>query len=433
VKTARNVALRLRDPQVVEWAAAKVAEQTRFPRAAHWSRYSIAQGFAGLAVLWGHLDTCFPDEGWDVTGRQQLELAVRDVEGIAEAPLGLYSGLSGLAFGARQLSRNGTRYHRLLTTLDNKIAARAIVLADEVAGKQNGVTIGDFDVISGLSGVGAYLLCRLDSPAARLALSRVQNAMVSVTEERDGLPKWHTSAAQMWDESMAKSYPHGNLNCGLAHGVPGILAFLSLSQAAGFAMPGLEQAIAKTADWLCSSRCDDEWGVNWPTAVAIEEGKGGGLQAASAESAPDGPSRCAWCYGSPGVARALWLGAQVSDRSDYREVAVAAMKAVFRRPVPMRRIDSPTFCHGVAGLLAVALRFANDTGDEFFIQQSEELVRQILGTYRPESILGFRNLEIAGSEVDQPGLLDGSSGVALALLAAATNQEPDWDRLFLLS
>jgi hypothetical protein len=35
--------------------------------------------------------------------------------------------------------------------------------------------------------------------------------------------------------------------------------------------------------------------------------------------------------------------------------------------------------------------------------------------------------------VDQPGLLDGAPGVILALLAASTDVEPIWDRLFLLS
>ena len=109
------------------------------------------------------------------------------------------------------------------------------------------------------------------------------------------------------------------------------------------------------------------------------------------------------------------------------------MEDVFRRPVAVRRIDSPTFCHGVAGLLAVALRFANDTGRPVFLEESRALVQQLLDSYRPESLLGFRNLEVADHEIDQPGLLDGAPGVALVLLAAATSVEPTWDRLFLLS
>jgi len=109
------------------------------------------------------------------------------------------------------------------------------------------------------------------------------------------------------------------------------------------------------------------------------------------------------------------------------------MEAVFRRPRETRRIDSATFCHGVAGLLEIALRFAHDTGQSMFIEESHALVRQLLDNYRPESLLGFRNLEFADNEIDQPGLLDGSAGVALVLLAASTSVEPAWDRLFLLS
>jgi hypothetical protein len=147
----------------------------------------------------------------------------------------------------------------------------------------------------------------------------------------------------------------------------------------------------------------------------------------------DGPSRCAWCYGSPGIARALWLAGEALDRNDYRDLAVSAMQAVFRRPVAVRCIGSPTFCHGVAGLLAIALRFSHDLGGTAFSGEIASLVQQLLDSYDPESLLGFRHLETRDTEMDQPGLLEGSPGVALALLASATNVEPTWDRLFLLS
>ena len=109
------------------------------------------------------------------------------------------------------------------------------------------------------------------------------------------------------------------------------------------------------------------------------------------------------------------------------------MEAVFRRPIPARRVDSPTFCHGIAGLLSITLRFANDTGKDVFFEQSHALTQQMVDSYRPESLLGFRNVEITDREIDQPGLLDGAPGVALALLAATSGVEPTWDRLFLLS
>ncbi len=156
-----------------------------------------------------------------------------------------------------------------------------------------------------------------------------------------------------------------------------MLAFLSLVRSCGLPFARLDEAIVVIADWLSANRLDDEWGVNWPTAVPLEEVE----SAADSQLRPrersdwtGGPSRSAWCYGSPGVARSLWLAGQALDRPDYRDLAVSAMEAVFRRPVPARMIDSPTFCHGVAGLLAIALRFARETQSPLFVMESQKLV-----------------------------------------------------------
>lgn len=436
VRVARDVSARLSSPEQVAEAAAAAQVQTKFPNTIRWVPYTVSQGYAGLALLWSYLDSCFTGEGWDTTGREHLGLAVRGAEAASGIPVGLFSGLSGLAFSASQLSRQGTRYRRLLTTLDQEIIPRAYALANDLREERNGVGVGEFDAISGLSGVGAYLLSRIDQPGVTGALQALVDALVRILEGEGGVPLWHTPAAFLYDNEMREIYPYGNLNCGLAHGIPGPLAVLSLGLRAGLSNPRLPQAIASIGDWLCERRCDDSWGVNWPTAVPIvktETSLGSSLEAGCAQAALDGPSRSAWCYGSPGVARALWLAGEALDRDDYRALAISAMEAVFRRPVAERHIDSPTFCHGVAGLLEIALRFANDTGESVFIDESRILVRQLLDSYRPESLLGFRHLEIENHEVDQPGLLDGAPGIALVLLAAATSVEPTWDRLFLLS
>jgi hypothetical protein len=228
------------------------------------------------------------------------------------------------------------------------------------------------------------------------------------------------------DEATARLYPNGNLNCGLAHGIPGPLALMALALRSGVVEEGLKEAIDQVVSWLGQNRVDDAWGVNWPQVVS--------LAPAGASSPPvDPPSPSAWCYGSPGVARALWLAGEAMDHPGYRELAVEAMEAVYRRPLRERGIDSPTFCHGVAGLLQITLRFARDTGLASFAEAASTLSEQLLSLYDPDSLLGYYSLEPGGQRVDQPGLLDGAPGVVLVLLAAATDVEPTWDRLFLLA
>ena len=321
----------------------------------------------------------------------------------------------------------------MISQLDEVIAPRAAATARGLSAK-DGMSVGEFDAISGLSGIGSYLLCRQDNPAIAESLGEVIAALTGLCLDDKSPPRWHTPADLLGEEKVRSSYPFGNINLGLAHGIPGPLAFLSLAHLAGFSEPDLAAAIDHTASFLCEHRLDDCWGVNWPTAIPLAaSGLNSDLQIEPAGTAPGGTSRCAWCYGSPGIARALWLAGQALDCDEYRNVAVSAMEAVFRRPIANRQIDSPTFCHGVAGLLAITLRFVHDSRGEVFVDEASDLVKQMLDRYQPDSLLGFRAIEIADHEVEQPGMLDGAPGVALALLAAATDVEPTWDRLFLLS
>jgi lantibiotic biosynthesis protein len=432
---ALHVAERLKDPTNAMRAAAAANAQSQFPAFTHWSPPSIGQGNAGLCLLWAYLDQCFPEQRWDITGKAHLEIAGRSAELSSGLGTGLFSGLSGLAFAGWQLSRDGTRYQRFLGSLDDTISREASALAAHVRHSAY-VSMNDFDVISGLSGIGAYLLSRHEEAVTGTALGAVVGALISLVTRNEALPAWHTPADLLFDDTARNNYPLGNLNCGLAHGIPGVLAFLSLVRLTGLLFEDLDHAIATTASWLSTHRLDDEWGANWPSAIPLQSITVDGrvmLAEADLESSPGGPSRTAWCYGGPGVARALWLAGCALDRDDFKQLAVDAMEAVFRRPISVRMIDSPTFCHGVAGLLAITMRFANETGSPLFLDECQKLTEQILSKFQPDSLLGFRNLEHGGNQTDQPGLIEGASGVAAVLLSAATGIEPGWDRVFLLS
>ncbi|MGA2830917.1 MAG: lanthionine synthetase C family protein [Streptosporangiaceae bacterium] len=429
IAVVADAADRLRNPDTVAraWAAARA--QTAFPRSVNRDPLSLAQGEAGIALTCSFLDECFPDKGWDRTGRHYLSVAASHAEARWDISTGLFSGVAGLGFAAFSLSRNGTRYRRLLASVDEALIPRVAARARRLGRvTREGIPVGDFDLISGLAGTGAYLLCRVADPGAAEALEVTLRCLVTLCRDIDGRPRWWTPARFMGDEDTAARYPDGYLNCGLAHGIPGPLALMAIALAAGVRVSGLAEAVNCAASWLIEHRADDAWGVNWPVAVCL---------APDGSTKPPGsdrpPTRSAWCYGAPGVARALWLAGAALDRPAWRALAVEAMEAVYQRPDTIRSIDSPTFCHGAAGLLQVTLRFAHDTGLPSFAAEAVRLVQSLLSAFEPDSMLGFRNLEPGGRRIDQPGLLDGSPGVLLALTAAARNVEPCWDRAFLLA
>ena len=229
LRAALHVAERLQDPTSALRASQAANSQSHFPAFTHWSPPSIGQGNAGLCLLWAYLDECFPGQGWDVTGKSHLEIAGRAAEMSPNLGISLFAGLSGLAFAGWQLSRGGVRYQRFLLSLDDAISLDATELAARVL-HSDYVSMNDFDVISGLSGIGAYLLARHERAVTGAALAAVVDALILLVTREGALPAWHTPAYLLFDDTARKNYPQGNLNCGLAHGIPGVLAFLSLVQ-----------------------------------------------------------------------------------------------------------------------------------------------------------------------------------------------------------
>lgn len=427
---ARDVATRLRGEARLNAAYELAIQQSAFPYLIRNHPSRISAGHAGLATLYAVLDHSFPAEGWDVAGHCQLERAARSVGGrdVSEQPLSLFSGLSGMALAIWLSSHNGARYRKLLTTIERRLFPIVIERAAQVlAACPHGCAASLYDIVSGFAGAGAgaYLLCRAFDQPARHVLQSVLAVLVSLSAETDGLLHCHVPPEQQLQDTWAESYPDGHTNCGLAHGIPGPLALLSLARRAGVEVPGIDEAIAHIADWLVAHCLEDEWGINWPAAWPV-----GRFHAAPTTRRS---SRTAWCYGTPGVARALWLAGSALGCAQYQKIALEGMQAVYRQPLPVRRIDSPSFCHGVAGLLQITLRFANESDDPCFEEAATILSRQLLDLYQPEALPGYRHLESQGVLVDHPWLLNGAVGVALVLLAAASPGEPAWDRLFVLS
>jgi lantibiotic modifying enzyme len=421
---ATDVADRLRSPGRIEKAAAAAIAQTGFPEFGRWVPYSLAEGDAGLAVMSGYLDQCFPAEGWDTTGHDQLAAAARAVEQKGCPSLGLFGGLSGLAYAALTLSRNGTRYRRLLTRIDHSLLPQMHTLACESRAHRTGMAVSIFDLISGLTGIGAYLLGRgeqtrdFDAPAA------VIRALMAITAGESSLPRWYTPPGLNADPAQVRHQPYGSLNCGLAHGIPGPLSLMALALSAGLTIKGLDERVAQLANWLIAQRLENNWGITWPSMITLNS---------DGRSSSAIPSRTAWCYGSPGVARSLWLAGMALGNKNLCDTAIEAMACVYRTPHTERGVDSPTLCHGLAGLLQITLRFAHDTNDVLFTEAAKQLVEEILSAFEPDTIVGMRDIEPDGRRVERAGLLTGASGVALTLLAAATDIEPTWDRAFLLS
>jgi hypothetical protein len=115
-------------------------------------------------------------------------------------------------------------------------------------------------------------------------------------------------------------------------------------------------------------------------------------------------------------------------------VALAVRSA--RRPPEDAGVDDACICHGSAGLAHLYHRLYRATGEEELAAAARYWLADTLR--RCESAAAADDEAWVLGEEDGPhwtgaDIVDGAAGVGLVLLAAGSDVEPAWDRMFLLS
>jgi hypothetical protein len=376
---------------------------------------SLADGYCGLAVLFARLSDESPE--LRETAHEHLAAAAKTRRPNAE---GLFDGLPSLGFAARSIARADGDYRGMLARIDPhvlRLAENALVAEEaRLLAREPGARMAGYDVTSGLTGVGRYLLAC--GAGARPVLERVLGYLVGMTDpvrvRGHWVPGWWTSDPSLLADPVA--HPDGHFNLGMAHGISGPLALLALCHQQGVVVEGQVEAMRRIATWLLSRRGTDEHGPYWPALVPLDH-----EVASTVDLLP--PSRVAWCYGAPGVARALQLAAAALGELAWAEEAKTTLRAAFRRPRSRWGIRDASLCHGSAGVLhATALVLGRDADvlpglcDHLLAQRDQHTVITV--------------------PPNRPGFLDGSAGTLLALhdyLTPASSTAPlPWNAALVL-
>lgn len=421
------VAERMRNPAYVNEMVKLSMRQAIYPSS--WSPSALGSGDLGIALMYSYFDTCFSSESWDRLTQQYLRIAASDTQRSALIMPGLFAGTAGMAFAVSSASRGGRRYGKNLADLHDGLCKQVFETSWRRPEEAGGVSSADFDIVSGAAGTLLYLVSlEQTNDTIEAAIKHLLMYLLWLGEpgQRPGKERWFIPPKLLPNDLHRQDFPQGNFNCGLAHGIPGPLAALALTWLAGYRFPGLRETIAYLSNWVVEHRIEAEWGMDWPASIPLE-------CAARAELWHMlSPTRAAWCYGAPGVARSLWLAGCALEDGALCNMGIEAIEAVLRRLISQRGIPSPNICHGIAGLLLICLRFAYECESTLVKAQIPVLVEQILETFNPVLPLGFRDTD-QGVPRDQPAWLTGASGIAMVLLAAATDIPPAWDRILAIA
>jgi hypothetical protein len=418
----------------IEGVVRAVAE--RIKMAPLQDEIDLANGLAGRCLLYALMDRLYPDEGWDMVGHQCLVAIQGHLNNKGTAGLSLFTGLSGILMAVKTLSRGGTRYGKMM---DSMLQGMVNVLPGQLHhlhGKMiDHLEMPDFDTISGVTGIGRTLLAFADRAEVRALLEDVLLYLVELSGEKEvfgqQVAAWHVSSQNQFQEKDKSVYPQGNFNLGLAHGIAGPLALLSLAMRQGIEVQGQREAIRTNVQHLLKWVREDQNGPVWTGRVSFEEWVAGEINVGVTKLT----LRDSWCYGAPGIARAVWLAGDVLGERSWQQLAEDSFRGIAGR-TDNRFLTSPIICHGWGGVLQFVQRMHADTGLEELDVLREELVRILLDSYSEEYPFGFADTftEEGVDMVDHRlGLLEGAIGPALALLGVLTDEQTDWDAVLLIS
>ncbi|MFB4196746.1 lanthionine synthetase C family protein [Streptomyces carpaticus] len=383
---------------------------------------ALSDGLSGTALLHACLSRLGPE--FATAADRHWEEAAR-LLGRA-SPNGIYTGPGALAasliIGSGYLA-DPSRHRTAISKGTAWLSARAQGLAHHQTARTNhgrpGAPWAVYDVIRGLSGIGRVLLAAQAAGYQEEADPGLTAALTTLTTliltKHGRHPGWWLPAED--HPRTVTVHPSGAATTGLAHGIAGPLAFLSISHTAGQSVPGQDQAIHTAAAWLLDWQ--DSTG-SWPPFIT-------GAELDDTTPQHRAGRRHAWCYGAPGIGRALALA---GDAVHERSLAHAGREAIQRlasAPPDGWDTEGPGLCHGSAGILQASTRTGQPVGSA---------ARSLVQHVNAQTIFQFQQVE-SGVMLDNPGFLAGAAGAALALAEAAGVVESQvstaWDALLLLS
>lgn len=374
---------------------------------------SLAGGASGIALL--HVERARAGRGdWNVA-HTWLSAAV-DGEVSAAANANLFFGTPALAYVLHIAADGSGRYRRVLASLDEAtltLTRARLAEAHRRIERAELAEMREFDLIRGLTGLGAYHLSR--RPEHQITRD-VLSYLVRLAEPLpgpDALPPWWTSVAPNGEPSSA--YPHGHGNLGLSHGIGSAMAVMSLALLRDVAVSGLSEAVARICAFTDQWRHDSDDGPWWPGLITIE-------QIREKHVDPQQRPRPSWCYGVAGTARAQQLAGMALRDTARKQTAEDAMLAALRDPAQLDLLSEIGLCHGTAGLLLAAWRMATNASTPEIAAHLPQLTARLIDALsRPSD--------------NNPELLDGAAGAALALhtVGTGTAPAPHWDAFLALA
>jgi lantibiotic biosynthesis protein len=342
-------------------------------------------GNAGDAVAYLALTLATGDTKYEAAMHAALK---RAAAGDYPPSIGMFDGMSGLRVAAELATTIEPRYRGLVEKCDAFVEAQLPL----TPAKPDSYCV--FDVMQGWA--GARLARGIRGPLEPDRLT--------------ALLSWLVADSHRWEcPHPAYQTDRPVRDLGLAHGIAGVLSSLVLTH------ERLESSVGESArdaaNFLASRAVESNASVMWPHSAGRD---------------PEQRYLSAWCYGTPGVASALYGAARMLGDVSLAAFALDAARGIARLPAGEWLVSELGLCHGLMGnaLCFASLGAAADCAE--LRAAAERLVIETLDQLDADAGVCYtRETEAPYAATNE---LKGIAGIALALLTLSGDMPSDWMR-----
>jgi lantibiotic biosynthesis protein len=374
-------------------------------------RVDVYGGKPGIALASAWMGYWFPEQNYSDYAFELLNGLIDNIGTIQWSP-DMGCELAGCAFVLQQLQNKGIVDEEDdlgLEAVDEFLLSSAPFYAEHK----------NWDPLLGITPIGIYFL-------ERHKTTRNKEPLELITKLIDGLSTKH-EGYDVWITPGHRFQPKDCLNFGMAHGMPGLISFLSQVYAAGINTTIIAPKVNSCIQYLLS--CQNPAGEHsqFPSYLFPVE-----------NDADAGMSRLGWCYGDLGMAFALIHWGKASQQPSLVEKGIQIGLETTKRTTETAACTDAPICHGSAGLMHQYTRLYQFTGNDEFKRAAHQWATATLETfYLPgKGVGGYPfmtfNEEMGVTEpTSSPSLLEGAAGVALVMASSLFAEAPSWDALFL--
>ena len=277
----------------------------------------------------------------------------------------------------------------------------------------------NFDFLHGAIGVGLYFISDLNNKSSLAHVSELVDKIEDLSiKDGKGILKWESLVIGS-NNNLKLVY-----NLSLSHGMASIIAFLAKTYQKGINKTKSKKILVSAINYLLKNKNDiSKYNCYFPSWICNTD--------------ENRQSRLAWCYGDLGISVALYNAAKVLNDTSLEEFALKVLHhSSCRRDLPKEFVIDAGLCHGTAGIAHIFYRMYWNTKDKAFYETANFWFEKTLEMSNfSNGLAGYKAYRSKenGSWQKEYGILEGISGISLALHSWVTQTEPTWDECLLLS